>query len=1639
MSDTWRQNAIVQAMQIIANKKIAQAGYDKTRRGVISQVIDKTSGKYKVKYQDSQFQAYATSSDVYYEIGQLVSFLVPGNDWSREITILSGVKNYATNYAEVPQASQLYNKTGPSAVKSEGVFGLCSYKDEEKNLNNLLHIDQQIGRTYIPRGNGLVIGMDVQTSLDSAQVNGNYGLRFDLIFRNIQTGSQNSEIDFSQGGAAVRSYFVTDRDVIGNPYGLTKTTTVEHLLNIDDINPADFVGIKDIVAYCNDFPLKSEDKDNDIFFSNIHINGVEVLSDQDLNGYVVHIDYSETGQILDKSLDLIKFQASLKVNGKKVTSEDQLSYYWFRQNGLIFRNSSRYSSYGGDGWECLNNFTNNKPIPATNTIYFTNLESKIIDTPLTVSTLEKNTRIKCVAVYKYKETSGFQNVIDNTKKSFYIDSNQKQTSDNINKVDYYLDYGMPSLTCLPQGYKQGDDLSNYTFSWSVVPARGQAIQIQETDDTDYNRIKNQYQTAQKQIEKVPQADLNNYKTATGYQAKVNEYDRIKNISYVNKNIYYNFPISSIINYSRVICSVHEGDTYVGSASITLYNHTQVPDTYSLNIENSTQVFQYDGKGNSPTSPQLEKPLQIKPLTFTLIDDEGNQVSYQQIINNGYVEWIVPTQNTLLISDDDKNGEPLDDALLIGTDKALAASLGYEVNIYKASVQYELIHNLASFAYKIEDTYDSKKINNNIRLDVKYKDMLFTAYTDFTFPKDGDPGTNGTDYVVKLTPSTRTDRVYISNKNPNVLFDDNGSKVDKLNFQLYNNSRKIEDAEPSLWTCPPKGTSDDKNKGNTYISSFSNGIITAENLILDKVLDDKPIDIVRVLYKNGNLNQYAEYPICYNYFVDNSNYRFKIKPKTGFKYAVYQQDGTSPQYDNTLPFEVIIQIYQGTGQNKYFIAQNQDNFVYNWYSIGQIEEDEDRNTKEEKTLKENQKYFKPKNNFDGLDLTSAIVVKIYQKDENEADEKGAYIGYLHVPIYMIINRYGHSALNNWDGNSIQLNANGDTILAPQIGAGKKEDDNSYTGVFMGDVKDNSGNEDIGLMGYQHGQRSIFLDAETGNATFGKNGAGQIKIDARTNQGTISSGDYTPSTSGHNGKGLKIKFSSTPENVSDDNPEKGPYIRFGSNRFSVNAKGQIHAAGSGDIAGWNINDEAIYKHDGTNKTGMRSTGDPAFYAGTNTQDSITPSSTAAYNFFVNHNGFLYSKSGQIAKWSINENTLTDGNVGMGTNPNTINFTYNVGGVQQTAAITDSRIWSGNKFVITNSGKIYAKDGQIGPWTVGDTSLTNGYVGLGYNIIDKSRFSTSADITARIWSGAEGSQDFAVTNGGALYSRSGKIGGWTITNTKLSASGIDINSTGDIQSNYSANSKTGYSIKGDGNAIFYNIDANRGTIGSCTINDNSISASKKSGNKTNTWYINSDGTASFNNITASGGTIGGMSITSDTVSGTGGWYITNNKAYFPGLQVDSSGGVSSGGSGITGGTTGSGWSMPGSGKPTMSYDGYTITPQEIKVIKKLILKLKTWDGSYNWHIPTKLTNIDVVTTPTQVTLGTETVTIPAGGGSFTIPTISVKDGKKTTISRISEHITTGSVSQMVTGWATGTALQTVQAMISKPETQDDPTTSQ
>lgn len=130
---------------------------------------------------------------------------------------------------------------------------------------------------------------------------------------------------------------------------------------------------------------------------------------------------------------------------------------------------------------------------------------------------------------------------------------------------------------------------------------------------------------------------------------------------------------------------------------------------------------------------------------------------------------------------------------------------------------------------------------------------------------------------------------------------------------------------------------------------------------------------------------------------------------------------------------------------------------------------------------------PNEVYSGEYSNQYVKVKIYQGLVDNIDDNSILEHELIIPFHMSLNTYGLASLNAWDGNSVEINEDEGYVLAPQIGAGvKHSEDNTFTGVLMGTEKtfdDAAGQEEIGLLGYSHGKRSIFLDAATGNATFG----------------------------------------------------------------------------------------------------------------------------------------------------------------------------------------------------------------------------------------------------------------------------------------------------------------------------------------------------------------------------------------------------------------------------------------------------------------------------------------------------------------------------------------------------------------------------
>lgn len=254
----------------------------------------------------------------------------------------------------------------------------------------------------------------------------------------------------------------------------------------------------------------------------------------------------------------------------------------------------------------------------------------------------------------------------------------------------------------------------------------------------------------------------------------------------------------------------------------------------------------------------------------------------------------------------------------------------------------------------------------------------------------------------------------------------------------------------------------------------------------------------------------------------------------------------------------------------------------------------------------------------------------------------------------------------------------------------------------------------------------------------------------------------------------------------------------------------------------------------------------------------------NFSVNSSGHLVAKGGgSIAGWSIGNKTLSAAGI-------TINSEGSI-----TGDGLNGGSWSINRGHATfnsatitgkiTTGELTATGGKIGGWTIDGTSLS------AKGITISSSGSISGDgAGGATWSINRGSATFnnATITGtittGNLTATGGKIGGWNINSTSLSNNGITISSDGTISGDGAGGGSWSISR---GNATF-----NNATI-SGTIATNNLTATGGSIGGceigpsyigvANGWVISSTGEAVFNNITANGGTIAGWTISGTSIN--------------------------------------------------------------------------------------------------------------------------------------------------------------------------------
>lgn len=1407
---------ILDAIELLTQNSIKKAAYDKTIQAQIISCQDETIGKYKCRYQDAIIYAYSNNIDTTYNEKAYVYILVPDNDMSKEKTILGTANKLGINYISQAEGEQAYDTVGTNCVSTNASIYLNTAIDKYRykiypNENNFITIDSQINN-YIKESSSLLIGGTFKTSIQpEKQYKGHYGIQFNLKFIDNET---NEEV--------IRAYILDQDNMIGNPYRLTTDIRQYEIFDIDGQN---FDTIDSIEVFCQDFfdaedPTKEQnfsgfnpinEEDADIFISSLEFLGMNKMTQDEIGGVSISF-FTPRGTIFDTNNNLqeIPITAQVKVKGKIASSAQNIPFYWGSENAGIFANNRYYNKYLGKGWKCLNDSNVIKGDQTSSSIVEWVAKDNTYVVKLNAATA-KNNKFKVAILYDSNIITKEINIQNLTGTASEI------TIESDGGTQFYYDNGHPTLTCKIDG----EEKLQYNYYWAYQSSSNGFQELTETTNENSS-----YKEYTNKLEKYRNDILNEVTFIEIEKDNIedleNQIQNFKYIQRVDKNKIYDVQINRIVSRGTFKCSVYNGDLYLGTAAITLTNKLESQGQYSLVINNGNASFQYNEEGYSPTRGSLENPQQLQSLSFTLYDNLGNIIDSDILIKdkNCTVRWEFPIKDTLL-----------KDVLSNKETDSEKDQQGY----------YNYYYNRANIIYQISDSYDIKKQRNQIKLFIDYKGIKLNASTNFTFVKTGQPGTNGTQYIVKIVPNTTMDNIPLypmitkigdqggyqlnyglnnnstyNNLNPNAAYK-------FFNVQLWNNGEIIWDdtkkenysiAPTVKWEILQNKYSNNYNDESMFIlNNASEGKFKLQNNYFKSFNTANAFaNIVKCNVVLENKTYYGTIPII-TAWVKNNNYRVKLKDYTGYRYVLYDSSGKFPKYDSTNPFEIIctqliktkwVDISSTTKNYKIdysfsFVGSYRNKNSQNKYEI--IVPSNMFQIEKKNNLKPNQKSFKPKSIYDGLSINNAVVCVLKQKN--------TIIGKINIPIHFLLNKYGLADINQWDGNNIQIDEDKGFILSPQVGAGKKQTDNSFSGVLMGGVKNpNSNTTQMGLFGYYHGERTIFLNSNDGSAKFGKSGAAQIVIDpSQTNRAYLYSGGYFASDFNGNinynkktGNGMLIDLST-------------PFIEYGNGNFKVNSSGHLTAKGGGSIAGWNIGNDAL-----TSKTG---------------------------NITLKNNGSIYSNS---------HSSLSD-------HPNKGFFLSELG------------LSIGSKIKITSDGIMYLGQGAVkgnssSYWTINGTT-TKDKKTISYISYNTTELGSKANSVYLGTDGISLGTAFQVTNGGALTAKSGKIANWTIESNTLTSQKnndnryIEMSSSGNIgcYKGQKPSKEMYWEISNSGAATFKNatiegrVTATSGSIGGWTIKGEvlqdksgtiTLNASEgyiTGGKGENKWEIDYQGNATFN----------------------------------------------------------------------------------------------------------------------------------------------------------------------------------------------------
>ena len=397
-----------------------------------------------------------------------------------------------------------------------------------------------------------------------------------------------------------------------------------------------------------------------------------------------------------------------------------------------------------------------------------------------------------------------------------------------------------------------------------------------------------------------------------------------------------------------------------------------------------------------------------------------------------------------------------------------------------------------------------------------------------------------------------------------------------------------------------------------------------------------------------------------------------------------------------------------------------------------------------------------------------------------------------PILIIQNRYASPMLNSWDG-SLMIDKENGTIMSTMVGAGIKDDNNTFSGVLMGDVVAGAGfNSDnhsgLGLYGFLKGEQSFGFNVN-GTAFIGRSGRGRINFDG--DKGTIQSGVYDQYVAGMQidldgddqtsaalyayGGGGSLELNTDPDSdlfLIRSGPARDDNILFfigskNNREFYMQSDNYVE-----NVSGTNINLDdgtiSIYKSNGSYVL-LDGDGSPYFqiHDGDSGKDIFIAGDSEfqleSTNFVSGNSGIFIdlqagtfeARSGVIGGWTINQSTITAESITLDSEGNLS------GGSTYPWSITEDGTAT-FKYLVSQDG------GIIGPFEISSDALfisggtfqgSTVYLGTGGISVNNKAFSASASGDVYISGDLEVAGTSKLTGG--LEVSNGSGGGGSISN--------------------------------------------------------------------------------------------------------------------------------------------------------------------------------------------------------------------------------------------------------------------------------------